>query len=82
MGMVGILVGSGWLLRELGVLFGPEPQESPRRCMQRRGESSLFGGGLLALGVLHQCNPQPWLPYLMGVLLVGALIECVLCRLP
>ena len=31
MGMVGILVGSGWLLRELGVLFGPEPQEKPRR---------------------------------------------------
>lgn len=78
MGMVGILVGSGWLLRELGMLLGSEPQEKPRRCTQRRGKSSLFGGSLLALGVLHQCNPQPWLPYLMGALLVGALIECIL----
>lgn len=80
MGMVGILMGSGWLLRELGVLFFPKAQEKPRRYAQQRGESGLFGGSLLALGILHQCNPRPWLPYLMGMLLAGALIERVLRR--
>ena len=42
MGMVGILVGSGWLLRELGMLLGSEPQEKPRRCTQRRGQKQLI----------------------------------------
>lgn len=80
MGIAGILLGGGGLLWELWELLRPEPRKRPRRCIQRRGASNVFGGGLLALGVLQHCNPQPWLPYLMGGLLAGLLAEGFLRR--
>lgn len=75
MGTAGIVLGGGWLLWELREVLGIPPIEKPRRFEKRRGSSGLFGGSLLALGVLHTCNPQPWLPYLMGWVTLCALLE-------
>ena len=77
MGIAGIVLGGGWLLWELHWLLGSPRCEKPRRLTKRRGGSGLFGGSLLALGVLHSCNPQPWLPYLMGGAALCALFEGV-----
>lgn len=69
----------GMLLGALLALWGlwRQRKKTPRCSEERRGEVGLYGGCLLALGILQWSNPQPWLPYLMGGTLLLASISLI-----
>lgn len=74
LGAMGVFLGAGlvgWGLRRLN-------SRTPRCSEERRGEIGLYGGCLLALGILQWSNPRPWLPYLMGGILLLAGISFIL----